>query len=97
MSDFLLELFSEEIPARMQENAAKHLHKTLCDDLTKAGLNFKSAAYYYTPRRLTVHIVQLDTHSKTTTEEKRGPKVGAPEQALNGFLKSTGLTQDQLE
>jgi glycyl-tRNA synthetase beta chain len=97
MTDFLLELFSEEIPARMQENAAKHLHQALLHELSQAGLTLKDAKFYYTPRRLTVHIVGLDTQSQPTIEEKRGPKIDANEQALNGFLKITGLTKEQLE
>jgi len=97
MSDFLLELFSEEIPARLQDNAAQHLHNALCDGLHKAGLSFQESAYYYTPRRLTLHITGLDLESAATSEEKRGPKTSAPEQALNGFLKSTGLSKEALE
>lgn len=97
MTDFLLELFSEEIPARMQENAAIHLRDSLVSELNKVGLSLKTADYYYTPRRLCVHITELSIESQSTTEEKRGPKVDAPEQAIHGFLKTTGFSKEQLE
>ncbi len=97
MTDFLLELFSEEIPARFQKTAATALLETLTDNLKAFGLNITTADFYYTPRRLCVHITGLPTESQATIDEKRGPKIDAPEQAINGFLKSTGLTKEQLE
>ena len=98
MTDFLLELFSEEIPARLSANAAQYLCDTLCLELTKAGLkNITRANYYYTPRRLCVHLTGLPLQSDNVIDERKGPKTDAPEQAINGFLKSTGLTLDQLE
>lgn len=97
MTDFLLELFSEEIPARFQETAAIYLRDTLVADLNKAGLKCDTAEFYYTPRRLCVHITGLPTESHSTIDEKRGPKTDAPEQAINGFLKTTGFALEQLE
>jgi glycyl-tRNA synthetase beta chain len=98
MTDFLLELFSEEIPARFQETAAVYLKDTLVADLKKAGLkDLTTAQFYYTPRRLCVHMTGIPTESQSTLDEKRGPKIDAPEQAINGFLKTTGLTLGQLE
>ncbi len=97
MTDFLLELFSEEIPARFQETAAVYLRDTLVADLNKAGLQINDKKSYYTPRRLCVHLTGLSTESQSTIDEKRGPKIDAPEQAINGFLKTTGLTLGQLE
>ncbi len=97
MSDLLIELFSEEIPARMQGKAAADLKKLVTDGLVEAGLTYKSAAAFSTPRRLTLSVEDLLTESKPTVEERKGPKVGAPEQAINGFLRGAGLTMADLE
>jgi len=97
MSDLLIELFSEEIPARMQGKAAADLQKLVTDGLVEAGLTYKSAAAFSTPRRLTLSIEDLTTESKAVREERKGPKVGAPEQAIEGFLRGAGVTRDSLE
>ncbi|QCO57086.1 glycine--tRNA ligase subunit beta (plasmid) [Pseudorhodobacter turbinis] len=97
MPDMLLELFSEEIPARMQARAAADLKKLVTDGLVEAGLTYESAGAFSTPRRLVLTVEGLLAESKPVREERKGPKVGAPEAALQGFLRSTGLTQDQLQ
>ena len=97
MSDLLIELFSEEIPARMQGKAAADLQKLVTDGLVEAGLTYKSAAAFSTPRRLALQVEDLLAESKPVVEERKGPKVGAPEQAINGFLRGAGLTMDDLE
>ncbi|PCH93308.1 MAG: glycine--tRNA ligase subunit beta, partial [Rhodobacteraceae bacterium] len=97
MADLLLELFSEEIPARMQTRAAQDLQKLVTNGLVDAGLTYKAAAGFSTPRRLCLTIEDLLDESPTIREERKGPRVGAPEQALNGFLRGVGLTVDQLE
>ncbi len=97
MADLLIELFSEEIPARMQSRAREDLKKLVTDGLVEAGLTYASAGAFSTPRRLTLAIEGLSAHSPTTREERKGPRTDAPEAALQGFLRSTGLTKDQLE
>ena len=97
MSDVLIELFSEEIPARMQRRAAEDLRKLVCDGLVDGGLSYAHARAYSTPRRLTLAIEGLSDQSPTLREERRGPKVAAPQKAIDGFLRSTGLTLDALE
>jgi glycyl-tRNA synthetase beta chain len=96
MPDLLLELFSEEIPARMQAKAAADLKKLMTDALVEAGLTYASAGAFSTPRRLTLTIEDLTAQSPTLTEDRKGPRVDAPEKALEGFLRSTGLSKDQL-
>jgi glycyl-tRNA synthetase beta chain len=91
MPQFLLELLSEDIPARMQVQAAEDLKRLVTDTLTKAGLTFDSAAAHSTPRRLALVIEGLPTGSPDRSEERKGPKVGAPDGAIQGFLKSAGL------
>jgi len=91
MADLLLEVFSEEIPARMQARAAEDLKRLVCDGLTAAGLEYESAAAYVTPRRLALSVEGLPLTQPDVTEERRGPRVGAPEQALAGFLKANNL------
>jgi glycyl-tRNA synthetase beta chain len=91
MSDLLLELFSEEIPARMQAQAAADLKKLVTDALVERGLTYEAAESYVTPRRLTLNIVGLPVRQPDQREEKKGPRVGAPEAAVQGFLKSAGL------
>jgi glycyl-tRNA synthetase beta chain len=91
MPDLLLELFSEEIPARMQRQAAEDLKKRVTDALVDRGLTYEGAASFATPRRLALHIAGLPARQKDMREEKKGPRVGAPEGAIQGFLKSAGL------
>ncbi|MBB4197496.1 glycine--tRNA ligase subunit beta [Rhodoblastus sphagnicola] len=91
MSDLLFELFSEEIPARMQAQAAADLKKLVTDALVARGLLYEAAASFATPRRLTLHIVGLPARQPDQREEKKGPRVGAPDAAIAGFLKSAGF------
>jgi glycyl-tRNA synthetase beta chain len=91
MPDLLLELFSEEIPARMQTQAAADLRRLVTDALVARGLVYEGAASFATPRRLALHIAGLPARQPDTREEKKGPRVGAPEAAIHGFLKSAGL------
>ena len=98
MAELLLELFSEEIPARMQQQAAEQLKRAVTERLTAAGLEPSRVLSFVTPRRLTVVADGLPATQPDVREEKRGPRVGAPEQAVNGFLKSVGLSSvDQCE
>ncbi|MBY0136266.1 glycine--tRNA ligase subunit beta [Paracoccus yeei] len=97
MPDLLIELFSEEIPARMQARAREDLKKLVTDGLVEAGLTYASAGAFSTPRRLALAVEGLTAHSPTTREERKGPRTDAPEAALQGFLRSTGLSKDQLE
>lgn len=97
MPDFLLELFSEEIPARMQPAAAKQLNEKFAALLAEAGLTATTIETHATPRRLALLARGLPAASAATSEERRGPRADAPAQAVDGFLKSTGLSRDQLE
>jgi len=97
MPDLLLELFSEEIPARMQARAASDLRKLVTDALVERGLTYEGAAAYAGPRRLTLDIRGLPAATPTRREERKGPRADAPAQAVEGFLRATGLTRDQLE
>ena len=97
MPDLLVELFSEEIPARMQARARDDLRKLVTDGLVEAGLTYAGAHALSTPRRLTLAVEGLTAESRAVREERKGPAVGAPEAALQGFLRSTGLTLDRLE
>lgn len=97
MPDLLIELFSEEIPARMQARAAEDLKKRVTDGLVAAGLTYAHASSFSTPRRLTLALEEMLSESPTVREERKGPKVGAPEKAIEGFLRGAGLTMDQLE
>ncbi|ETD81761.1 glycine--tRNA ligase subunit beta [Rhodobacter capsulatus] len=97
MPELLIELFSEEIPARMQAMARDTLRKMVTDGLVEAGLTYGHAQAFSTPRRLVLVIEGLSTESPTLREERKGPATTAPEAALQGFLRSTGLTLDQLE
>src|SRR6185369_3941052 len=92
MPDLLLELRSEEIPARMQRKAAGDLRKLVTDGLVEAGLTYEGCREYWTPRRLTLDIRGVTARSRDVSEEKRGPKVGAPQAAVDGFLRSAGLS-----
>lgn len=91
MPDLLLELRSEEIPARMQRKAAGDLKKMLTDGLVEAGLTYEAVREYWTPRRLTLDIRGLTARSKDIREERKGPSTKAPEAAIQGFLRSAGL------
>ena len=97
MAELLLELLSEEIPARMQARAVDDLKRLVCDALKKAGLAFERAEAYATPRRLALVVHGLPTAQPDISEERKGPKADAPDQAIAGFLKSVGLTRDQVE
>jgi len=96
MTDFLLELRSEEIPARMQLKAKEDLARLFNDALAKVGLVAASVETFATPRRLALIATGLPLATEAVSEETKGPKVGAPPQAMEGFLRKTGLTQDQL-
>ena len=96
MPDLLIELFSEEIPARMQAMARDALKKLVTDGLVEAGLTYESAGAFSTPRRLTLTLTGLSAQSRAVREERKGPRTDAPAAALDGFLRSTGLTLDQL-
>ena len=91
MPDLLLELFSEEIPARMQARAAEDLRKLVTDRLVDAGLVYEGAKAFVTPRRLALSVHGVPARQADVREEKKGPRVGAPENAIAGFLKAAGL------
>ncbi|MDD9329618.1 MAG: glycine--tRNA ligase subunit beta, partial [Bartonella sp.] len=91
MSDLLLELFSEEIPAQMQRKAASDLKKCVTDKLMNAGLTYKATCEYWTPRRLTLNILGLSKSSPDVHEERKGPNVQSPQQVIDAFLRATGL------
>ncbi len=91
MPDLLLELFSEEIPARMQARAAEDLRKIVTDRLVEAGLTYDGAKAFVTPRRLALSVHGVPARQPDVREEKKGPRVGAPDNAIAGFLKAAGL------
>jgi glycyl-tRNA synthetase beta chain len=91
MPELLLELFSEEIPARMQARAAEDLRKGVTDRLVAAGLVYEGAKAFVTPRRLTLSVHGVPARQPDLREEKKGPRVGAPDNAIAGFLKAAGL------
>lgn len=97
MPDLLIELFSEEIPARMQSRAAEDLKKLVTNGLVEAGLTYAHAAAFSTPRRLALTVEGLLDASPTTREERKGPRADAPEKAIEGFLRGAGLSRDQVE
>ncbi len=97
MPDLLIELFSEEIPARMQRRAADDLKTRITDGLVEAGLTYAGAAGFSTPRRLTLTVQGLSAESPTVVEERKGPRVDAPEKAIEGFLRGAGVSRDELE
>ena len=97
MPDLFIELFSEEIPAGLQAPAAENLKKLMTNGMVEAGLTYASAAAFHTPRRLTLAVAGLSEASPTVQEERKGPKVGAPEQAIQGFLRGSGLKMEDLE
>ena len=96
MAELLLELFSEEIPARMQSKAAEDLKSIITNALVEAGLTYEGAQVHATPRRLVLSVEGLNAKAADTSEERKGPRIDAPQPAIDGFLKSTGLRLDQL-
>jgi glycyl-tRNA synthetase beta chain len=96
MPDLLLELFSEEIPARMQQGAAKDLERLVVGALTDRGLLFEAVKAFAGPRRLTLAVNGLPAKQRDVKEELKGPKTDAPQAAIDGFRKKTGLSKDQL-
>src|SRR6185437_14234762 len=96
MPDLLLELFSEEIPARMQNGAARDLERLVVGALSDRGLLFEGIKAFAGPRRLTLVVSGLPAKQADVREEMKGPKVDAPQAAIDGFLKKTGLSKDQL-
>ena len=97
MPDLLIELFSKEIPARMQKRAAQDLKKLVTDGLVEAGLTYSAAGVFSTPRRLTLSIEGLLAQSPPQKEERKGPKTDAPQAAIDGFLRATGVNIDAVE
>ncbi len=97
MAELLLELFSEEIPARMQARAAADLQKLVTGALVEQGLTYESAKAHVTPRRLALCVDGLAVRTADVKEDRRGPRIDAPEQAVQGFLKSAGVTLDQCD
>ncbi len=91
MPDLLLEFLSEEIPARMQTRAAEDLRKLVTDRLVEAGLAYEGAKAFATPRRLALSVYGIPARQPDIKEEKKGPRVGAPEGAIAGFLRAAGL------
>ena len=91
MPDLLLELFSEEIPARMQARAAEDLRKLVTDRLVDAGLVYEGAKAFVTPRRLALAVQGVPVRQPDVKEEKKGPRVGAPAGAIEGFVRAAGL------
>jgi len=96
MAQLLIELFSEEIPARMQLGAARDFERLFGAKLTAAGLSYEALKAYVGPRRLALVVEGLPTETAAVTEEVKGPKESAPPQAMEGFLRKVGLTQDKL-
>ena len=95
--DLLLELFSEEIPARMQPRAADDLKTIIKDDLIESNLTFSNVRGYATPRRLAISVEGLPKAQPDVKEERRGPRADAPEKAIKGFLKANGVILNQCE
>ncbi|MEM7732034.1 MAG: glycine--tRNA ligase subunit beta [Pseudomonadota bacterium] len=97
MPDLLIELFSEEIPARMQARAAQDLRERVTGGLREAGLGFGDARAFSTPRRLVLAVEGVEAESPTVVEERKGPRADAPEQAIEGFLRGAGVAREDLE
>ena len=97
MPDLLIELFSEEIPARMQRRASEDLRDRVTGGLREAGLTFGEAHAYATPRRLALAVEGVDAQSPTVVEERKGPRADAPEKAIEGFLRGAGVAREDLE
>ncbi len=96
MPDLLIELLSEEIPARMQPRARADLKRTITDGLVEAGLTYAGAQAFSTPRRLALTVQGLPARSADTVEERRGPRVGAPDKAVEGFARGAGVARGDL-
>ncbi|MCF4166887.1 glycine--tRNA ligase subunit beta [Zavarzinia compransoris] len=96
MPELLIEIHSEEIPARMQRRAADDLKRLICDGLAAVGLNFGTATAHATPRRLALVVEELDAAQADLREERRGPRVGAPDKAIEGFCASAGVAREML-
>ena len=96
MPELLIELFSEEIPARMQAKAAEDLKSMITNGLVDAGLTYEGAQVHATPRRLVLSVEGLNAKAADMLEERKGPRTDAPKPAIAGFLKSTGLTLEEL-
>jgi glycyl-tRNA synthetase beta chain len=97
MADFLLELLSEEIPARMQARARNDLSRMFAEEMEKAGLSIGHIETFSTPRRLVLIAREVADQTEAAREELKGPRANAPDQAIDGFLRKTGLSRDQLE
>ncbi|MEM6586664.1 MAG: glycine--tRNA ligase subunit beta, partial [Pseudomonadota bacterium] len=97
MTDFLLELLSEEIPARMQKGARAEFEKLFRREMDAAGIAADSVAVYSTPRRLALIARGLPLETQAVRDEAKGPPVVAPDQAVDGFCRKNGVTRDQLE
>jgi len=97
MSELLIELFSEEIPARMQSRGAEDLKKLVTDALVDQGLTYEGAQSHAGPRRLVLSVEGLAAATPDKSEERKGPRIDAPEKAIEGFLKSAGVSRDQCE
>jgi glycyl-tRNA synthetase beta chain len=97
MADLLIELFSEEIPARMQKKASDDLKRMIAEGLKAAGLTFDGADAYVTPRRLALNVTGLPVSTPDVREERRGPRADAPEKAVEGFLRGAGVSRDACE
>ena len=97
MADFLLELLTEEIPARMQKGARGELEKLFARELSASGVEASDVTVWSTPRRLTLIASGLPTETEAVREEAKGPPVGAPDQAVDGFCRKNGVSRDQLE
>src|ERR1700687_2976861 len=97
MPQLLLELFSEEIPARMQHAAARDLERLVVGALSDRGYTNEGARGFATPRRLALVVEGLPAAQADLREERKGPRVDAPAQAIDGFLRSTGLKREQLK
>lgn len=96
MADLLIELLSEEIPARMQLRAAADLDRLMTTKLADAGLAHGAVSRFVAPRHLAIYVADIDLRQEDVVDERRGPRADAPDQAIAGFLKSTGLSRDQL-
>ncbi|MFZ9684023.1 MAG: glycine--tRNA ligase subunit beta, partial [Gemmobacter sp.] len=96
MAELLIELFSEEIPARMQPRAREDLRRLVTDGLVARGLTYGQAAAFSTPRRLALVLGDVAERSPTLIEERKGPRTDAPEAAIEGFLRATGVARADL-
>ena len=97
MTDFLLELLSEEIPARMQAKARADLERLFAEQMAAAGLKAGGVTVYSTPRRLALIARDLPAQTEAVSEEAKGPPEAAPDQAVEGFCRKNDVTCDQLE